>query len=209
MKLTSILAVVFAVTASLSSAVAAPKTTLPLNYNGKSIYLDALNEIVESYGLNCTTTSPTSTLLRFHSYVEKAECHSTKTSESGSTTLKAVIQTNMKSARLRSLKLDVSTSEVLRNSEEMVGETVLTRVLKSIESNYNLSCKQGHDSMAICSMGDQSSCLYQMRFDCGDRPEAHASENGMKVGVWVETGVGGGKTLINKIVFHPYGNLKE
>ena len=209
MKSTHILGVVLALSASFSSANAAPKSTLPLSYNGKAIYIDALNEIVDGYKLSCTILPATSSPLRFHSFVESAECNSMKNDDSGTTVIKAVIQTSKTGARLRALKLDVSTTDVLKNSEEMVGETVLTRVLKSVENTYSLSCKQGHDSMAICSISDQPSCFYQMHFDCGDNPAAHASKNGMKIGVWVETGVGGGKTLVNKIVFHPYGNLKE
>ena len=214
MKLSNVVFVSIATTAAAllsftTGAQAAPQSSPPLNYDGKAIYLRAVSEIVDGYNESCMLTLPAYSRFRIHKFVETADCHSIKNADSGNTSIQAIVSYTKTTATLHALKLRIETAEVLKNSEEMIGESVLTRVLGAVEENYGLTCKQGHDSIALCSIGEESACLYQMRFNCGDNPAARFSSNGMKINIWVETGVDGAKAQIHKIVFHPYGSLKK
>lgn len=161
------------------------------NYTGRTLYLQALDQVVVGYKMGCRQGK--SGFKPFGRYREAYDCrklvpiapHDMRRQESETPPvlkLQAVVRGGKKNPRLSALRLVALSNEILDPNEKIIGERVLDRVIGTIEERMRLACEQKPDSIGLCT-GDMAVpyCNYKLRFDC----KSDGGKTALKVAAWV------------------------
>ena len=173
-------------------------------YFGRRLYRHAVDQAVEGYTMSCLSQE-----VRKGWFNRSREGYECKAFNSGAHFLLEATW-NRKREQLRSIDIMSFNQEAYSTDEKIIGEKILNRVLATAAETYGVSCKQLHDSMAICSVsgwGDDGFCRYRMRFECTSAD----GKSGMMIKAVTdrETILGSSRAQIKRIFFRPFGEFKK